>query len=227
MNRILLKDKLIDVKENTDLLIQKAGKYEINIYDSNVNVLTILENDNDISVDINLYGGSLSYNSISYNGKDQKINVNLNKENASININNSLISTSKEDVYINVNHNAPMTNSDVYNAASTIKDGSVLFDVVSKVNKGMKGCNVNQDSKIISLNDTNKNKVNPVLLIDEYDSSARHSCFIGKFNEDEVFYMQSRGIKKKDAYNLLLNGFLIGKLDISDEEKEKLNNKWR
>ena len=231
VNRILLEDKLIDIKEDVNLLINNAGKYTVNIYSSNVNILSILENSKDLSVEINIYGGLASYNSVSYNGMNEHIKVNLNKEESTININDSLISKNKQEVNISVYHNAPNTHSDVYNAASTIKDGSTLFNVVSKVYKGSKNCTVNQDSKIVSLNDTNKNRVNPVLLIDEYDSSARHSCFIGKFNEDEVFYMQSRGIKKKDAYNLLLNGFLIGKLNISEEEKdnlkEKLNNKWR
>ena len=231
VNRILLKDKLVDIKEDTNLFIKESGKYEINIYESKVNILAVLENEDDITVSINIYGGEVSYNSVCYSGKNQKIEVNLNKENSSIIINNSLVSINKQDVFISINHNAVNTHSDVYNAASTALNGSVLFDVVSKVLKGMKGCTVNQDSRIVSLNDTNKNKVNPILLIDEYDTSARHSCFIGKFNEDEVFYMATRGIKKKDAYNLLLNGFLIGKLDISVEEKEnlkeKLNSKWR
>ena len=81
------------------------------------------------------------------------------------------------------------------------------------------------------MNNYNDNEINPILLIDEYDTEAKHSAFIGKFNEQEVFYLQSRGIKKKDAYRLLLNGFLIGKMKITTEEKEflqdKINNDWR
>ena len=231
VNRILLEDESVDIKENINILINDTNNHVINVYESNINIFSVLENASDLSIDINVYKGLVSYSSISYNGMNQIINVNLNKEGSTININNSLVSKDKQDVHINVNHNAPNTHSDVYNAASTTSDGSVTFDVISRVSKGNKGCTINQDSKIISLNDTNKNKVNPVLLIDEYDTEARHSCFIGKFNSDEVFYMQSRGIRKKDAYNLLLKGFLIGKMDISEEEKdnlkEKLNSKWR
>ena len=90
----------------------------------------------------------------------------------------------------------------------------------------MKDSVVNQESKIISLNSSNNNKINPILLIDEFDATAKHSAFIGKFKEEEVFYMQSRGIKKKDAYDLLLKGFLIGTLKIDEEEKNDIIKKY-
>lgn len=243
VNRILIDESLdftskvnniltVDIKENVNLLINSAKyDYIINCYKKNVNILTILENDSSLNIKINVYEGSVCFNSINYNGKNERISVNLNEEDSYINIYNSIISKTKQNIDVFVYHNKSKTYSNVYNAASTLLDGSVLFNVESKVFKGNKECILNQDSKIISLNDSNKNKVNPVLLIDEYDTEAKHSCFIGKFNSNEVFYLMTRGISKKQAYTLLLEGLLIGLMNVSDEEKEdlkeKLNEKWR
>ena len=46
------------------------------------------------------------------------------------------------------------------------------------------------------------------MLIEEYDVEASHSAKIGSFNEENLFYMESRGLNRKEAINLLTNGFL-------------------
>ena len=130
-----------------------------------------------------------------------------------------------------VNHNYANTISDIYNNGVTKDDGSIIFNVVSKVPKKSIKSVVNQDSKIITLNDISESKINPILLIDEYDSEAKHSAFIGNFKTSELFYLQSRGLSKKEASNLLIRGMLIGTLDLCFDEKEKLKDKlntnWR
>ena len=69
------------------------------------------------------------------------------------------------------------------------------------------------------------------MLIEEYESSARHAAFIGNFNKEELFYLMSRGLSKKEASDLLIRGLLIGTLDVCFNEKEilnkKLNEEWR
>ena len=44
--------------------------------------------------------------------------------------------------------------------------------------------------------------------IDEEDATANHEATIGKIGEDELFYLQSRGIPENEALNLLVMGFL-------------------
>jgi len=239
VNRILVDNNAnnsdtitIDVNDNLNYLINNLkNKYIINVTNSNSNILMILENDKTLDITFNINNSSVVFNCINYNGNDENINVNLNEENSKVEIYNSVISKTKQHIKINTYHNKSKTYSNIYNFGSTKDDGSIIFDVISKVDKGNKKCILNQESKIISLNNYNDNEINPILLIDEYDTEAKHSAFIGKFNEQEVFYLQSRGIKKKDAYRLLLNGFLIGKMKITTEEKEflqdKINNVWR
>ena len=242
MNRILIDERLNDASLNKDILtvnINKdsnylinnlSKKYVINIKNSNVNILSLIDNDSNLDIIINVDNSSVTYNLIGYNFKNQNIIINLNTRGSSVEIYNSIISINSQEANINVFHNAPKTISNIYNCAVTKDSGSVEFNVVSKVMKEMKSSVINQESKIISLNSSNYNKINPVLLIDEYDVIAKHSAFIGKFKDEEVFYMQTRGIKKKEAYNLLLKGFLLGFLKVSEKEKEeiiKIYDNWR
>ena len=203
MNRIIVDKDINSINNDSNYLINKHRKnYVFNVHDSNVNVLSIKENVNEESYEINVDGGKVIFNNVCYDNKDINITVNLNKTKSEITIYNSIIANDNIKVKIRINHNSKNTISNVYNNGVTKKEGAINFDVTSYVPKNVKGCIVNQDSKIISLNDKNNNEINPILLIDEYDTSARHAAFIGKFNEQELFYLMSRGLDKKTSEKL-------------------------
>lgn len=236
VNRILLDNsnkETINIKEDTDLLIKGVTRKKIifNIYNSNLNILVISSNSQKKTYELNIYGGCVSFNNISYDSAGSDICVNLNKEKSGITIHNSLVAKSKEICDIRINHNFPLTNSDIYNNGITLNDASIKFNVTSYAPKGSIKSKINQDSKIITLNKENNNCINPILLIDEYDTEARHAAFIGNFKESELFYLMSRGLNRNEASKLLIDGLLIGTLDIDFEEKEmikaKLNDEWR
>ncbi|HHT55050.1 MAG TPA: Fe-S cluster assembly protein SufD, partial [Acholeplasma sp.] len=70
-------------------------------------------------------------------------------------------------------------------------------------------------------------EVNPILLIEEYDlKAAGHAATVGKLDEEMLFYLQSRGIPRKDAEKLIINGFIKPVIDEikNDELKEKFVN---
>ncbi len=232
MNRIVVDKDINNINKNSNYLIKDhRKKYIFNVNNSVVNILSVKENQDDEKYEININGGKLILNNICYNQKNLDIKVNLNTEESEVLIYNSIVTDIKKEVRIRINHNKKNTISNVYNNGVTRGNGFIKFDVISYVPNGVKGCFVNQDSKIISLNDKNSNEINPVLLIEEYDVEARHAAFIGKFNEQELFYLMSRGLNKVEAENLLLNGMLVGTLDICFEEKEnlkkKFNDEWR
>lgn len=245
MNRILIgsgKNKLekakgdelvVNVDKDTNILINSNNfkKCIIDVDDSNLNALIIRENDINQSYEINIRGGIVVLNLVSYSSLGLDVKINLNKENSKVFVYNSVIANKKEIYNIRVNHNALKTDSNIYNNGITKDLGSIVFNVTSYVPKKSISSSVNQDSKIITLNEVNDNEINPVLLIDEYDSEARHAAFIGNFNKTQLFYLMSRGLSKKEASNLLINGLLIGTLDVCFNEKEnlkkKLNDEWR
>ncbi len=50
---------------------------------------------------------------------------------------------------------------------------------------------------------------NPILLIDEDDVMAGHAASAGRVNEEQVYYLMSRGIPKREAERLIIYGFLL------------------
>ena len=61
----------------------------------------------------------------------------------------------------------------------------------------------------MSLSKNAKAKTNPILVIDENDVNAGHGASIGKINEEQIYYLNSRGISTKDANFLLSSGFIF------------------
>ena len=69
-------------------------------------------------------------------------------------------------------------------------------------------CICNQDNQIINM-DNGKSTILPKLLIDNFDVDSNHAAYIGKFRDEDLFYLMSRGISRDMSYRLLLNGFLL------------------
>lgn len=44
--------------------------------------------------------------------------------------------------------------------------------------------------------------------ISEDDTQIAHEASVSKVNEDQIFYLQSRGIPEIDAMKMVVNGFL-------------------
>lgn len=147
--------------------------------------------------------------------------INMNGEYSSINYILKTVSKNSEKYNLLINHNAKNTSSNVINNAVNINNGKIIFDVTGLVPKTMSGSTLNQNNRIVSFNQ-NKCQINPNLLIDEDDVSANHSAFVGQFSYEELFYLQSRGIRYDDALKLLIRGFLFNNLMLNDDATNSL-----
>lgn len=96
----------------------------------------------------------------------------------------------------------------------------MTYYVDGVVPKSSNKCICNQDNQIINMVN-GKSTICPNLLIDNYDVDSNHAAYIGKFKEEILFYMMSRGISLEVANRLLLNGFLINS-DSIDLNKIKI-----
>lgn len=149
--------------------------------------------------------------------------VSLNGINSKINYNFKTISKEKQKYDMYVYHNYKNTTSNISNNSINIDNGTTLFNVTSVVYNGITNCDLDQKNKIINLNDK-ECIINPNLLIEENDVIANHSAFIGKFSEEELFYLMSRGISKKESTNLLIKGFLLDQ--IKNKKIENIINRY-
>lgn len=109
---------------------------------------------------------------------------------------------------IRVNHLKAHTHSEIFNHGVNLLDHKLTYYVDGVVPRDSSGCICNQDNQIINI-ENGKSTICPNLLIDNYDVDSNHAAYIGKFRDEALFYMMSRGISREQAYRLLLKGFLV------------------
>lgn len=139
---------------------------------------------------------------------DNNIIINLNGENASIEYHYSNINYKDHKYKIEVNHNSSKTISNIYNHGINVNDNKLDFDITGYIPNTSLKCECNQKNQILNIKD-GKSTILPKLLIDNYDVVSSHSAYIGKFKDELLFYLMSRGISEKVSYDLLIKSFLV------------------
>jgi Fe-S cluster assembly protein SufD len=107
-----------------------------------------------------------------------------------------------------VEHNAPETEGYIENYGVSNNNSALVFEGVGKINKDMKRSIARQSNKGIVLGVNARLDANPLLLIDEFDVVASHGAAIGKIDDEQLYYLMSRGLTLKVAERLIISGFL-------------------
>lgn len=189
--------------------------------------INLFEYSNNSEISLNnkyiLYkNSSLILSKFSSNGKtNENNNIYLKGEKSSIKYNFSSISDGFDKYIINIYHEDSNTSSDIFNRTVAKEGSSNIFDINSYVDNGIKNCNLNQQTKIITLGDSN-NKINPNMFIGEESTSAGHSSVIGRIDENDLFYMMSRGIDYNTSVNLIVKGMILSNINVNMEYREKI-----
>lgn len=90
-----------------------------------------------------------------------------------------------------------------------IMDRSTLtFNGIGHILKGAKNADAQQESRVLMLSDSARGDANPILLIDENEVTAGHAASVGQVDEEQLFYLTSRGISQAEAKRLVIRGFL-------------------
>ena len=160
------------------------------------------------------------YNKFSINSGDYIYTL-LDGEYSNVVINNSVVNNDDTKMKFVIEHNNTNTSSNLSNHGVNNSSGTLYFNVDSKINRSASLACADQENKIINLV-KGDSKILPNLLVDNYDVSASHSAYISDFDKESMFYLKSRGISDNEARRLLLEGFLIGNLDVDDETKKNL-----
>jgi Fe-S cluster assembly protein SufD len=163
---------------------------------------------------LDLVGGFVS------NVLDAKMQVELKGEGSEVNMRAVAVSSdeNKQNIDVLIIHQAPNTIGQMTNIGIANKSGKIVLNGVEKIEKGMKNANAFQTLKGIITSDKAIVEVNPILLIDEFDVKAGHGATIGKIEENQLYYLMSRGLNKKESEKLIINGFLQPIIDEIDDE---------
>ena len=177
-------------------------------------ILYIVDNNKNSNYKYNIEEDTIIYHFSINSSSEVTLNLDVSGVNLYYYYNN--INYDDNTFKIRINHNVSNTHSEVFNHGVNILDNKLTYKVDGVVPKSSSKCICNQENQIINMKN-GKSTICPNLLIDNYDVISNHAAYIGKFKDEYLFYMMSRGISLDVSYRLLLNGFLINSdsIDIS------------
>ena len=97
---------------------------------------------------------------------------------------------------------------DIFQHGVLLDKSHIVFNGIGFIVKGATGSNAYQSSRMLTLSLDAKADANPMLLIDENDVMAGHGASLGRIDEEQLYYLQSRGLTRKESSRLLVHGFL-------------------
>lgn len=128
-------------------------------------------------------------------------------------------------------HCAPHTVSDLLYKNALLDTSHTIFSGMIKVYPGAEKTDAYQTNRNLLLSEDAVASSLPGLEIEANDVKCSHGATSGKLDENELFYMLSRGISKERAQQLLVFGFLeeiLGKIEnpnLIDNLREILEQK--
>ena len=154
---------------------------------------------------------------------DVKLDVRLTGEGAEANIYGAYVCAGQEKVKIAVDmhHDLPHCNS--RQLFKGVAGGMSKVDFYGKiiVAKDAQRTEAYQENHNILLTDGAKVDTKPQLEIYADDVKCSHGATIGRLNEEEQFYMRSRGITLEDAKVLQMISFIAPVLENIKDEAER------
>lgn len=140
----------------------------------------------------------------------QDLNVILDGKHAEAYLNGIYFNTENGhfDNHLNVIHRMPEAKSrQVYKGAMGGKSRGV-FNGKIIIERDAQLSDAGQINKNLLLSDTAEIDTKPELWVDADDVKAAHGATVSQIDENEIFYLQTRGIDKVRAKNMLSRGFV-------------------
>lgn len=103
------------------------------------------------------------------------------------------------------------------------ENASSVFNGIGYIKHGGTKSIANQESRVLMLSENARGDANPILLIDEDDVEAGHAASVGRVDPEQLYYLMSRGISRREAERLVIHGFLdpvVRELPIEDVKRQ-------
>jgi len=104
-------------------------------------------------------------------------------------------------------HNAKSTNSNISNSLISHSNSKIDYSVSGRIFKGNEYSSCKQQNKGVILDKSGMIAVEPKLFIDEFNVEASHGAAIGQMDDEQLYYLLSRGLSEQEARNLIISGY--------------------
>jgi Fe-S cluster assembly protein SufB len=113
-----------------------------------------------------------------------------------------------QDAGAKMTHAAPNTTSRIVSKSISKDAGRSSYRGLVKVARGAHGCKTNVECDALLIGAQARSDTYPTMDIAEEDVRVEHEARVSKVAEEQLFYLQSRGLDEDKARMMIVNGFI-------------------
>ncbi len=113
-----------------------------------------------------------------------------------------------KDTGAKVIHGAPYTNSQVISKSIGLNNGRTTYRGLIKMTPQSYGSKNHVQCDALMLSDQARSDTIPYMEIYNDKTSICHEARVSKISDEQLFYLQSRGLNHQEALGLIVNGFI-------------------
>ncbi len=113
-----------------------------------------------------------------------------------------------QDAGAKVVHAAPNTSSQIISKSISKGGGRSSYRGLVKVEDGARKSKSNVVCDALILDDHSRSDTYPYIEIEDDDVTIGHEASVSRINEEQLFYLMSRGLTEPEASTMIVNGFI-------------------
>lgn len=196
-----------------EILVEDHAQATLLFWNNNQEVLHIKET---IQVGSNAHF-NVAYSELGEGEVVRDAIYNLAKESIT-KIRSATISATKKHFTLMCQHDEPSSEALMEHYGIVLQKGDYKMIATGKIVSGASGAKSHQTTRVLTFDENQKAQVLPQLFIDEFDVEASHATSLGQMDENQLYYMQSRGLNRNEAMQLITIGYLLPIVDVINDE---------
>lgn len=105
-------------------------------------------------------------------------------------------------------HCAPNTSSNILSKSISQHGGRSSYRGLVKVHEGCENTKVNVVCDALIMDKDSRSDTYPYMEIDEKKVQLGHEATVSKVNDEQIFYLRSRGLSEEQAHSMIVSGFI-------------------
>lgn len=163
----------------------------------------------------------IGYGDIEQGSTTYDMYFNLLESGSDIKVTSVSISSQQKHYQMLFDHQVPHTKAIMENFAIVRSQGNYRMEATGQIQAGAQGSESHQATRILTMAQDQKSEVIPLLLIDENEVKASHATTLGQPDENQLYYLQSRGLSRQEALGLLTIGYIMPIVEVIQNEAVK------
>jgi len=105
-------------------------------------------------------------------------------------------------------HAADETTSNIVSKSISVGTGRSTYRGLVNIPRHLKGCKNNTECDALLINTNSRTDTYPAISVRGTGNACQHEASVSQVSEEQIFYMQQRGLTEAQAMSLSVNGFV-------------------